>query len=49
MNFKTGAQEYGEAAAYIQAQFEAKKQINNKRDLLLHDVYNGCTKHSVRV
>jgi guanine nucleotide-binding protein G(o) subunit alpha len=42
-----GAQEYGEAAAYIQAQFEAKKQIHNKRNILSHDMRHRHTKCSV--
>lgn len=33
----TGAQEYGEAAAYIQAQFEAKNKSTTKEVSVLHD------------
>ena len=38
LSTKTGAQEYGEAAAYIQAQFEAKNKSTTKevRSCLVH-------------
>merc|ERR1712076_258450 len=43
-----GAQEYGEAAAYIQAQFD-QEQVDDERDLLSHDLRHRHPKRPVRL